>query len=73
VRLVIDVLSDDSALVRAVVKALNDPDQRYEVRDLLQRRFEKPRSKGLKAMLATAPLEGIDLSRSRDVGRPVEF
>jgi hypothetical protein len=68
-----NVLSDDAALVRAVVKALNDPDERYEVRNLLQRRFAKAGSTGLKAMLAVAPLEGIDLRRDRDVGRPVEF
>jgi hypothetical protein len=63
VRLEVNVLSDDVAVVRRVVKALNDPDQRSDARKLLQERFRNPCSKGLKAFLAAAPLEGIDLSR----------
>jgi hypothetical protein len=29
-------------------------------------------SEGLKALLAAAPLEGVDLDRSRDVGRKID-
>lgn len=73
VRVEVSVRKDDAGLVRGVVKALNDPHQRPEVRNLLEERFGKPRSYGLKALLAAAPLEGIDLSRPRDFGRDVEF
>jgi len=73
VRVEMDVRSDDADLIRAIVKALNDPHQRPQVRDLLQERFGKSRSKGLKAMLAVAPLEGVDLSRDRDAGRPIKL
>jgi hypothetical protein len=68
-----NVRSDDVALIRGIVKALNNPHQRTKVRNLLQRRFGKSRFKGLKAMLAIAPLDGIDLSRDRDVGRVIEL
>lgn len=73
VRVEINVRKDDAALVRGVAKALNDPDQRPEVRNLLRERFGSARSKGLKALLAAAPLEGIDLGRDRDFGRNVEL
>jgi hypothetical protein len=73
VRVEVNVRKDDAVLVRGVVKALNDPDQRSEVRNLLRERFGNTKSKGLKALLAAAPLEGIDLSRPRDFGRDVEF
>ncbi len=73
VRLEVNVLRDDVAIVRGVVKALNDPVQRSEVRKLLQERFGNTRSKGLKALLAVAPLEGIDLSRECDGERAIEL
>ena len=73
VRVEVSVRKDDAALVRGVVKALNDPDRRPEVRNLLQERFGDARSRGLKALLAAAPLEGVDLSRERDFGRDVEL
>jgi hypothetical protein len=73
VRVEVNVRKDDAVLVRGVVKALNDPDRRSEVRNLLRERFVTAKSKGLKALLAAAPLEGIDLSRPRDFGRDVEF
>ena len=73
VRLKMNVRSDDATLVRVIVKALNDPDQRSEVRNLLHERFGSVRSKGLKALLAIAPLEGVDLSRERDAARAIEL
>jgi hypothetical protein len=69
----INVHKDDAALVRRLVKALNDPDQRAEVRALLQQRFGTASSKGLKAVLAAAPLEGIELEPDRDLGRNVNL
>jgi hypothetical protein len=72
VRVEMAVRKDDADLVRGVVRALNDPDQRPEVRNLLKERLGQARSKGLKALLAAAPLEGIDLTRDRDFGRDVD-
>jgi hypothetical protein len=73
VRVEMNLRKDDAPLVRGVVRALNDPDQRVEVRSLLRDRFSTGRSKGLKDLLAAAPLEGIDLVRDRDFGRDAEF
>ncbi len=69
VRLEVHVRKDDAALVRGVVQALADPEREREARALLRERFGAGTAKGLKALLASAPLEGIDLSRDRDFGR----
>ena len=73
VRLEVHVRKDDAALVRGVVKALADPERESEARALLRERFGVGKAKGLKALLASAPLEGIDLSRDRDFGRDVRL
>ena len=73
VRLEISVRRDDAALVRALVKALNDPEQRTQVRSLLCDHFGAANAKDLKVMLAAAPLEGIELDRDRDFGRNTEL
>jgi hypothetical protein len=39
----------------------------------LRERFGAGPAAGLKALLAPAPLEGIDLGRARDLGRDVEL
>jgi hypothetical protein len=71
IRVEINVRKDDAALVRGVVKALADPDRSAEARTLLRERFGSGNAKGLKALLAAAPLEGIDLRRDRDFGRDI--
>jgi hypothetical protein len=71
IRVEINVRKDDAALVRGVVKALADPDRQAEARTLLRERFGAGNAKGLKALLADAPLEGIDLRRDRDFGRDI--
>ncbi len=73
VRLEVHVRKDDASLVRGVVAALADPDREAETRALLRERFGAGPAKGLKALLASAPLEGIDLRRERDQGRNVEL
>lgn len=73
VRLEVHVRKDDAPLVRGIVKALGDPEHGAETRMLLQERFGAGPAKGLKALLAAAPLEGIDLTRSRDIGRDVDL
>ena len=58
VRLEIQVRKEDAALVRDVATALVDPERETETRAILR-----------EALLASAPLEGIDLERPRDFGR----
>lgn len=71
VRVEVQVRKEDAALLREVVRALADPAREEETRALLQERFASAGKGGLKALLAAAPLEGIELERSRDIGRDV--
>jgi hypothetical protein len=73
VRVEVNVRKDDAALVRRVAAALSDPSCQTEARRLLRQRFGEPPKVSLKALLASAPLEGIDLDRSRAPGRDVEL
>jgi hypothetical protein len=73
VRLEVHVRKEDASLVRGVVMALSDPSRESETRAMLRERFGGSKATGLKALLASAPLEGIDLSRQRDSGRDVEL
>lgn len=69
VRIEIQVRKEDASLVRDVATALLDPKRESETRAILRERIVTPRSAGLKALLASAPLEGIDVERRRDFGR----
>ena len=69
VRVEIQVRKEDASLVRDVAAALVDPERETEARAILREQIAAPRSGGLKALLASAPLDGIDFERSRDVGR----
>ena len=71
VRVEVQVRKDDAPLVRGVAQALSDPAREAEARALLRERFGSGKTRGLKALLAAAPLEGIDLTRDRDLGRDV--
>jgi hypothetical protein len=73
VRVEVSVRKEDAALVRDVVKALSDPQRETKARSLLREHFATAETKGLKDWLAAAPLEGIDLSRDRHVGRDVDL
>jgi hypothetical protein len=73
VRVEIQVRRDDAALLRRVAQALGDPGRAAETRNLLQARFATPSPVGLKALLASAPLDGIELDRPRDLGRHVDL
>ena len=72
-RVEVHVRKDDVLLVRSVAQALCDPEHATDVRALLRDGLGARKSKGLKALLAAAPLEGIDLSRARDLGRDVDL
>ncbi|WP_226583543.1 hypothetical protein [Acuticoccus sediminis] len=69
VRLEIQVRKDDASLVREIAAALSDPERETETRAILREKIVAPRTGGLKALLAAAPLEGIDVERQRDLGR----
>ncbi len=73
VRVEVQVRKEDADLLRSVASALVDPQREANVRAFLRQRFVEPRTQGLKALLAAAPLEGIDLDRSGDTGRDVDL
>ena len=67
------VRKEDAPLVRGVVKALTDPSREFQTRALLRERFGASKASGFKALLASAPIEGIDLRRKRDFRRDIEL
>ena len=69
----VQVRKDDAALVRSVVNALADPEHEAETRALLRERFAARPALGLKALLAAAPLEDIDLDQPRDHDRKIDL
>jgi len=73
VRVEVSVGKDDASLVRQVAAALSDPARQAAARTLLRQRFIEPPKVSLKALLASAPLDGIDLDRGRDLGRDVDL
>jgi hypothetical protein len=73
VRVEVNVRKEDASLVRRVASALSDPSRQAEARRLLRQRFVEPPKVSLKALLASAPLDGIELGRSRDPGRDVDL
>ena len=74
VRIEVQVRKEDVDLFRGVAKALADPAREREARNLLKARFgSHSGAEGFKALLASAPLEGVDLDRPRDFGRPVDL
>lgn len=73
VRIEVNVSKEDASLVRRVALALSDPLRQAEARLLLRQRFAEPPKVGLKALLASAPLDGINLERSHDLGRDVDL
>jgi hypothetical protein len=68
----VNVRKEDASLVRRVASALSDPPRKADARRLLQQRFGEPPKVSLKALLASVPLDGIDLDRSPDPGRDVD-
>jgi hypothetical protein len=72
-RLEVRVHKDDVPLVRSVVEALADPERGDEARALLRDRFGALPRRRLKALLAAAPLGGIEMDRARDLGRGLDL
>jgi hypothetical protein len=73
VRVEVNVLKEDAGLVRRVAAALSDPVRQASARALLRQRFVEPTTLSLKALLASAPLDGIDLDRGHDFGRDIDL
>lgn len=73
VRVELQVRKEDVALVRDVAKALVDPDRETEARSVLREKIALSRFGGFKALLASAPLEGIEFERVRDFGRNTDL
>ncbi len=73
VRVEVSVRKEDASLVRHVAAALADPARQAAARTLLRQRFVEPPKVSLKALLASAPLEGIYLERGHDLGREVDL
>jgi hypothetical protein len=69
----VSVRKEDAGLVRHVAAALSDPTRQAAARMLLRQRFAEPPGLSLKALLAAAPLDGIDLDRGHDLGREVDL
>lgn len=69
VRVEVQVRKEDAALVREIASALVDPERDTETRTILHEKIAAPHSGGLKELLASAPLEGVDIERPRDFGR----
>lgn len=72
-RLEVLVRKDDTRLLSEAASALSDPVRGADVRTMLREKLVTAHKGGMKALLAAAPLEGIDLDRGRDMGREVDF
>jgi hypothetical protein len=73
VRIELRAPEQDAVLLRAIASALADPEQAVRARTVLSELFAVHRARGFKELLAAAPLEGLDLERSRDTGRDVDL
>ena len=73
VRCEVNVRREDAPLVRKLAAALNDSERGAAARAELRERFEETPSASLKRLLAAAPLEGIEIERSRDPGREIDL
>jgi len=73
VRVEVQVRQEDAALLREVASALGDPAREAGVRAILREKVIEAPNGGLKALLAAAPFEGIELDRPRDFGREAVF
>jgi hypothetical protein len=71
-RVEVRVRKEDAPLIREVTKALVDPARERAARDALQCAV-RPTAKSFKEFLASAPLEGIDLTREREPRRDVDL
>jgi len=74
VRLEVQTSKEDVPLIRYITQTLrSDPVRAAQLRRHLHRLVDPVPHADLKALLASAPLDGIDLSRRHDRGREVDL
>ena len=73
VRVEVQVNQEDAELLRAVARALLDPDHAEHTRAWLRKELSATAVADLKGLIESAPLEDTDLERPRDVGRRIEL
>jgi hypothetical protein len=73
VRVEVNVSKEDAGLIRQVATALSDPARQATTRMLIRQRIGEPTDVNLKTLLASAPLDGIDLDRAADRGRDIDL
>ena len=73
VRLEVQVRKEDASLMREIASALGDPSRHDETCAILRKQIVRSPSKSFKALLASVPLEDIDLDRTRDLGREIDL
>lgn len=74
VRLEVQTSKEDASLIRHITQTLrSDPVRAAQLRRHLHRLIDPAPHADLKALLASAPLDGIDLSRRHDRGREVDL
>ena len=69
VRAEVQVRKEDASLVQEITGALCDPSRRETTRAALNKQITPSPANSLKALLASAPLKGIELDRPADFGR----
>lgn len=72
-RVEVHVPKGDAAFVRDIAKALTDPALEHQVRAALKAPNSIYSGMSLKELLLAAPLEGIDLTRDRSMGRDIDL
>jgi hypothetical protein len=69
VKVQVQVRKEDASLLEAIACALRDPSRRETIRAALNKQITPSPTKSFKALVASAPLEGIELDRLTDFGQ----
>lgn len=69
VRVEVQVRKEDASLMREIACALSDPSRRETTRSALNKQITTSPAKSFKVLLASAPLDDIELDRQTDFGR----
>lgn len=73
-RMEVQIPAEDAELIRRAARSLRgNAETAAQLRVQLLSLLGAGKESGLKALLAAAPLEGIDLTRSQDHERPVDL
>lgn len=72
-RVEVEAAEPDASLIRQLAKVLRGGGEEAEAARLLLGKIVSSKRQGLKDLLASAPLEGISITRTRDPGRTIEL